>query len=199
MTHPLENILNHKVILGSASPRRKELLESLDVPFQIITSSKDEIFPEDLPANEVPSFLSKLKYDDIIATNALPNNYLIITADTIVIQNGQILGKPLDLGDAQKMLKQLSGVSHRVITGVTIGSKDEQVHLSDTTEVTLAKLSSKEIEWYSTNYQVLDKAGAYGIQDWLGTAKVTNLKGSYHNVMGLPTHRLFKVLSDWPR
>ena len=192
--NPLHHINNYDTILGSASPRREELLKSLKIKFRILTSNKKEHYEPAMKAIEVPGFLSNMKYDDIIDTYDLTDNYLLITADTIVIVDDQILGKPLSLEEAKEMLNKLSNRKHEVITGITIGTSEKTTTFSDKTIVEIDKLTKAEINWYVNQYNVLDKAGGYGIQNWFGTTKVKCLQGSYYNVMGLPVNKIYHEL-----
>jgi len=183
----------YDIILASASPRRKQLLEELGIPFEVQIKNVDESFPSDLNTEEVAAYLSTLK------SNAFPDEdfnqrTLIITADTIVTIDGKILGKPTDREDAIQILKQLSGKKHQVITGVTLRSKNKQIVFSVTTDVYFKALSNDEIEFYVDTFKPFDKAGAYGIQEWIGHVAIEKIEGSYFNVMGLPTHRLYEEM-----
>lgn len=190
----LDNISRYKVLLASKSPRRRELLKMLDIPFEIAeTVEVDEDYPADMPPREVPLYLSVLKakaYSELIH-----DNELIITADTIVINNGDILGKPRDTTQAAAMLHAMAGHTHTVVTGVSLTSAAKQVSFDVSTEVMFAPLTDKEIEYYVNNYKPLDKAGAYGIQEWIGAVAVSGIEGSFYNVMGLPIHQLYRKLS----
>ena len=191
------NILGHlsdfDVILGSGSPRRQELLTGLGVKYRVLVSEAEEIYPPSTPVGEVAEFLSKLKSKDLVS-QIQTSDFLLITADTVVIMNDVILGKPTDLSNAKKVLNQIAGETHSVMTGVTIATRNMSYSFSDTTLVTISPMSELEIEYSIENDPVLDKAGSYGIQDWLGLAKVSSLVGSYYNVMGLPTDKLYEVL-----
>lgn len=193
--NPLAHLDAYYVILGSQSPRRKELLTNLGVSYKTLVSQAEEIIPDKMEVMEAPAYLSKLKSDDLMSQ--VRDNFLLITADTVVIHNNKILGKPKDSDDAINMISKLSDTTHAVVTGVTVRSTTKIKTFSNTTLVTVAALSKKEITWYVENYSVMDKAGSYGIQDWLGVSKITKLKGSYYNVMGLPTDELFRVLQEW--
>lgn len=183
----------YKILLGSGSPRRKELLAMLDIEFEPIRlNDVDETWPKDLPAEKVPEYLSKLKADSYIRD--LAADEILLTADTVVIHNGKILGKPADEAEAFEMLRQLSGDIHTVITGVTISSLHRSHTFSETTKVRFAMLSDDEIRYYVGHYKPLDKAGAYGIQEWIGLTAVEGIDGCYYNVMGLPTRRLYAEL-----
>lgn len=181
------------LLLASKSPRRRELLKMLDIPFEIINIvDVDETFPPSLPKNMVPEFLSRLKAE--ANSGILKNDDILITADTVVIIDDEIIGKPRDLDDARRMLHMLSGRVHKVITGVTLTSTKKSVTFSTVTDVTFAPLSDCEIDFYVDNYHPLDKAGAYGIQEWIGAVGVAAIEGSFYNVMGLPVHRLYNEL-----
>lgn len=180
-----------KLILSSNSPRRKELLAGLDIPFEVcVIKGIDESFPNDLPTDEIAEFVSKKK----AAAYAVAEDEIVITADTIVVLDGEVLGKPRDLDDATAMLRRLSGRTHRVITGVTLKNQVKQTSFSVVSEVTFKSLSDDEISYYVHRYQPLDKAGAYGIQEWIGYVGVTSLSGSYFNVVGFPVQRIYEVL-----
>ena len=191
----LDNIRKYNITLASKSPRRKELLAMLDVPFKIhVKDGIDESYPSDMPAIEVAEFLSRLKgkaYAEDIKENGM-----VITADTIVILDGKIYGKPKDEADAVEMLMQLQGRTHTVASGVCVATNEKIVSFTTTTDVSFAPLSRKEAEWYVEKYRPLDKAGAYGIQEWIGCAAVAGIDGSFYNVMGLPVHQLYNVLKD---
>jgi septum formation protein len=185
--------VKYKLILASNSPRRKELLAGLGVPFEVrVLQDIDEHYPENLPVNEVARYIAKEKadaYRRIVAPDEL-----IITADTVVIVGDEILGKPVDEADAIRMLRLLSGRTHQVTTGVCLTTATRQRAFSVTTDVTFKQLSEEEIAHYIDCYRPFDKAGAYGIQEWIGYVGVTSLKGSYFNVMGLPVQRIYEEL-----
>lgn len=192
----LENLKKYDILLASASPRRKELLSQLCIEFEVAPSIEvDESYSSTLDAYEVAPHLSKLKAEAY--RQLIIDKQLIITADTVVINNGEVLGKPVSLQHAKEMLESLSGHSHSVVTGVTITSIDKQVTFAVNTEVEFAQLSSQEIDDYVDNFVPLDKAGAYGIQEWIGCIGVKNIKGSFYNVMGLPLHRLYEELKNF--
>lgn len=182
-----------KLLLASKSPRRRELLALLDVDYQIIELRKvDEIFPEDLSSQDVAPYLSSLKAD---AYADLPkSDEIVLTADTVVICDGTILGKPADEKTAIEMLTMLSGKTHRVVTGVTLMSQTKKVTFSETTLVSFDTLTDDVIRHYVEKYRPFDKAGAYGIQEWIGCVGINEIKGCYYNVMGLPLHSLYKHL-----
>ncbi len=189
-----DSLKGKRVLLASASPRRRELMSMLDIPFEIAHPIEvDETYPPELKAEEVPVYLSRLKADAYRA-NMQPDD-VIITADTVVILDGRVLGKPRDLDDARRMLASLSGRVHTVVTGVTITRAEGQTSFSAVTEVEFAELTPEEIDHYVTVYQPLDKAGAYGIQEWIGAIAIRSIRGSYYNVMGLPLHRLYQSLT----
>ncbi len=189
----LENIKKYHVMLASKSPRRRELLSELRIPFSAISlGGIDESYPEDMPKSEVPQFLANKKANAYI--DQINSNEMVITADTLVILNDKIYGKPVDTEDAKKMLHELSGKIHEVITGVCILTKDRRTSFTSKTKVKFSNLSEKEIDYYVNNYLPLDKAGAYGIQEWIGTIAVESIDGSFYNVMGSPVHQLYKEL-----
>ena len=191
----LDNIRKYDVVLASKSPRRKELLGMLDVPFEIrVKDGIDESYPADMPAVEVAEYLSRLKGKAY--AEDIRENEMVITADTIVILDGKIYGKPKNEDDAIDMLMQLQGQTHIVASGVCVATKEKIVSFTTTTEVTFAPLSREEATWYVEKYRPLDKAGAYGIQEWIGCAAVARIDGSFYNVMGLPVHQLYNVLKD---
>lgn len=186
----------YKLILSSNSPRRKELLSGLGIPFQVrIIDDIDESYPADLNSLEVASYISKKKSEAYKTT--LQDDEIVITADTVVLCEDEILGKPKDEEEAYKMLETLSGKVHQVITGVTIALKDKEKTFSVVTDVTFKALSSQEINYYIKTYKPFDKAGAYGIQEWIGYIGVTSLQGSYFNVMGLPIQRIYEELKTY--
>jgi len=185
------------LILASKSPRRRELLAIIEPDYVTAPDRRvEERYPADLAPDCVPAYLSRLKSMAYLDT-AAPGD-IVLTADTVVILDGEILGKPHDCEDACRMLGRLSGRTHRVVTGVTLASPGmEPDTFSVTTEVTFAPLSAKDIEDYVGRFRPLDKAGAYGIQEWIGAAAVEKINGSYYNVVGLPLHRLFHKLRDY--
>lgn len=189
----LDLLVPFEVILASGSPRRKDLLEEMGIDFKVKTKPCDESFPDSMPTDQVAGFLS-LHKARAFATDELLTNQLIITADTIVVVNDQILGKPSNKQEAHEMLECLSGKTHLVITGVTLMTSKKTHTFSVTTEVVFKKLNTDEIEYYVLHYQPMDKAGAYGIQEWIGHVAIERIDGSYFNVMGLPTHKLYEEL-----
>ncbi len=182
------------IILGSQSPRRKELLVGLDIPFTTkVIPGIEETYPNTLLGEEIPIYLAEQKAD----AYTLEDNDLLITADTIVWLNGRVYGKPSDEIEAQKMLRELSGKTHDVITGVCVRTNKKNVSFASTTKVRFTELSDAEIEHYVNKYRPMDKAGAYGVQEWIGYIGVEHIEGSYFNVMGLPIQRLYTVLKEF--
>ena len=181
------------LILSSNSPRRKELLGGLGIDFEVRTLSDiDESYPNALRGEDIPMFISGKKAEAY--KQGMADDEMIITADTIVYDNGQVLGKPKNRGEAVQMLKGLSGHAHEVITGVSIVTKKKTVQFASTSKVTFAALTDEEIAYYVDTYKPYDKAGAYGIQEWIGYVAVTRIEGSYFNVMGLPIQKLYSEL-----
>ena len=189
----LDNLKNYYIILASNSPRRRELLGGLGIDYEVrVLSDIDECYPATLPVADIAEFIAAKKADAYRATMA--DNELIITADTVVICGDEVMGKPTDEADACRMLRQLSGRVHHVTTGVCLTTSQQQRRFSVTTEVTFKQLSDEEINYYVTRYRPFDKAGAYGIQEWIGYIGCTGLNGSYYNVMGLPVQRIYQEL-----
>lgn len=181
-----------KIILASNSPRRKELLGGLGVDFEVkVLKGVDESYPESLPSTDVAEYIAAEK----AAAYTVKDDELLITADTVVIVGRDILGKPADAADACGMLCELSGKTHQVVTGVCLTTSKEQRRFSVTTDVTFKQLSDAEINYYVDKYKPYDKAGAYGIQEWIGYIGVTALSGSYYNVMGFPVQRVYEELT----
>ncbi len=184
----------YNIILGSGSPRRKELLAGLDLHFQVLVrKGVSEDYPDNLSPHEVAQYIAEEKMTAY--TDLLIGNTLVITADTVVICDNDILGKPKDADDARRMLEMLSGKTHQVTTGVCIATAKQKTSFHVTTDVTFKNLTPEEISFYIKKYKPFDKAGAYGIQEWIGYIGVTALNGSYFNVMGLPVQRIYDVLS----
>ena len=189
-------MISYKIILASNSPRRKELLAGIDVPFEVrVIDGIDESYPDTLPTKDIAEYIAKKKAAAYRETMA--GDELVITADTIVVLGSQVMGKPHDANEACSMLRQLSGQTHQVITGVTLTTKERQMSFSVETDVTFKNLSDEEIDYYVTNYQPFDKAGSYGIQEWIGHIGVTGMSGSYFNVMGLPVQRIYEALKTF--
>lgn len=180
-----------KIVLSSNSPRRKELLGELGIDFEVrVIEGIDETYPKELSVEEVPQYIAREKARVYI----VGKDEVLLTADTVVVLGNEIMGKPHDEADAMRMLRQLSGKTHQVITGVCLTTNDKQVTFADVTDVSFAELTDEEIKFYVENFRPLDKAGAYGIQEWIGLAGVTGIKGSYFNVVGLPVHRVYAEL-----
>lgn len=189
----MDFLKKYNVILASKSPRRRQLLEEMDIIFEIRTRDVDEDFPDDLEQEKVAIFLCEKKAT-AFPVSELGENDLIITADTIVCLQDEILNKPGDRDHAIEMLTQLSGKKHEVITGVCLRSRDKQHSFFVSTDVYFKNLSPQEIEYYVDHYRPFDKAGSYGIQEWIGHIGIEKIQGSYFNVMGLPTVRLYREL-----
>lgn len=190
----LENLKKYNIILASNSPRRRELLAGLGIDFEVrVLPGIDEGYPEgELRTAEIPVYIAVKKAEANRAQ--MGERDLVITADTVVVAGGEVLGKPADARDARRMLGTLSGKTHQVITGVCLMSKDRRHKFSVTTDVTFKTLTDEEIDYYVSVYKPFDKAGAYGIQEWIGYIGVTGLNGSYFNVMGLPVQRIYNEL-----
>ena len=189
----LDNLKKYKAILASNSPRRKELLAGLGVDYEVRTlPDVDESYPETLQGADIPLYIAKEKADAYVAM--MQPGELMITADTIVWLDGKVLGKPQDKEDALQMLRTMSGRTHEVFTGVCITTTDWQRSFTAQTEVRFATLSEEEIAYYVDNFQPMDKAGAYGVQEWIGFIGVENISGSYYNIMGLPVQKLYREL-----
>ena len=189
------DLVNQKIILASKSPRRKELLEGLGIKFEIRTKDTDESFPDSLRPEEVPGFLSEKKAKAF--SGELGREELIITSDTIVVLDKEILGKPSDHKEAILMLQKLSGKMHQVFTAVTLMDAHKMQTITDMTKVFFKDLSEEEIENYVLHHQPFDKAGSYGIQEWIGYIAVEKIEGSYFTVMGLPVHLVYNSLKNW--
>ena len=189
----LENLSKYEIILASNSPRRRELLSGLGLQYEVkVLQGIDESYPETLQEGDIPLYISREK---AAAYHAMDNE-LIITADTIVWVDGEVLGKPVDEQDAGRMLLLLSGRTHQVYTGVTLTTVEWQRSFSVSTDVTFSQMSDDEISYYIKAFRPFDKAGAYGIQEWIGYVGVKSISGSYFNVMGLPVQRLYQELKN---
>lgn len=195
MTSFLTNLASKKIILGSNSPRRQELLRGLELDFEVRVHPVEETIPADLPAQYAAAYLSKLKADAF--PGELQENELLITADTVVIDRGMVLGKPAEEQEAFEMLKSLSGATHTVMTAVTIKDRKISITLEDEAQVTFRFLEEEEIRHYLKKYQPFDKAGSYGIQEWIGFVGVSSILGSYYTVMGFPLHLVYQQLKKW--
>lgn len=192
----LSNLNKYTILLASKSPRRRELLHLLRIPFKVVTiGGIDESYPSSIPLLDVPQYVSIVKADAF--QKHIGDDELVITADTMVICGNFILGKPKDREDAVNMLMNLSGKTHQVATGVTISTKWKRTSFTTVTDVTFAEITEEEIRYYVDNYMPLDKAGAYGIQEWIGAVAVAGINGSFYNVMGLPIHRLYQELRNF--
>ncbi len=192
----LDNLQRYEVILASNSPRRKELLQRLGVKFKVRTLfGVDESYPEALRGEDIARYISRKKAEAY--RHSMAQNELLITADTMVCIDGEVLGKPHDENQAKLILKKLSGRIHQVITGVTVMTQHRNETFAVTSHVKFSDLSEEEIDFYVTNYLPFDKAGAYGIQEWIGMVAVEELRGSFFNVMGLPMQRLYNVLKTF--
>lgn len=184
----------YPLILASKSPRRQELLAAMDLQFQVLLKDVDESYPEGMNPAEIAIYISEKK---ALAFTEERTDHLVITADTIVAYNGEILGKPEDAAHAREMLRKLSGTKHEVYTGVSLAHGSKMESFADMTEVFFKIVTAGQIEHYITNYHPFDKAGSYGIQDWIGFIAVEKIIGSYTNVMGLPTEKLYTALSNF--
>lgn len=182
-----------KLLLASQSPRRKELLSNLGFDFEIVRIDCEEILPKDIKTEDAAAYLSELKADTF---RKLQEKEVLLTADTIVAIDNQILGKPEDEDDARNMLRMLSGRTHQVYTGITIKTLSKTITKTDVADVEFDEITHDEINYYIQNYKPFDKAGSYGIQEWLGMAKIKNMTGSFYTIMGLPTHLVYKILKE---
>lgn len=188
--------MKYHIILSSNSPRRKELFAGLDLDFEVrVIKGISESYPQDLPVMQIAEYIAVEKAGAY--KQELAGDNLVITADTVVILGDAVLGKPKTLDDARRMLRLLSGKTHHVVTGVCLTSETKQKRFSVVTDVTFKELSDSEIDYYVDRYQPLDKAGAYGIQEWIGYVGVTSISGSYFNVMGLPVQRIYDEITKF--
>jgi septum formation protein len=183
-----------KIILASQSPRRKQLLEWAEIPFEIIAGTADENFPADLPVEEIPVFIARNKARSV-KQKLKTDNRIILAADTIVVLENEVIGKPDNRVHAVEILQSLSGNKHQVITGVVILKDDKEVSFTDTTDVSFYSLTNAQIEFYVDKYQPYDKAGAYAIQEWIGVVGIKSVSGDFYNVMGLPVSRVVYELN----
>lgn len=192
----LSNLKKYHILLASKSPRRRELLGDMRIPFNCVNiCGIDETYPDNIPASEVPQYIANKKADAYLEN--MHDNEMVITADTLVIKGDRIYGKPADKQEAMAMLRELSGCVHTVVSGVSILTKERRSSFTSTTEVKFAELTDEDINYYIENYLPLDKAGAYGIQEWIGCVAVEWIKGSFYNVMGLPVHLLYQELKTF--
>lgn len=182
-----------KIVLASQSPRRKQLLEWAEIPFEIIVKETDESYPENMPVAEVPVYIARNKA--LAIKDTVKADRQILAADTIVVLENEIIGKPKNRQDAVEILAKLSGRKHQVITGVVILMKGKEIAFSDTTEVMFHSLTTGQISFYVDKYKPYDKAGAYAIQEWIGVVGIRNINGDFYNVMGLPVSRVVQALS----
>ena len=180
------------IVLASKSPRRQALVKEMGFPFEVRIKEVEEKYPSDLQSEKVPIYLAELKSKPF--STSLNDNELLLTSDTVVILNDLILGKPKDKEDAQRMLRSLSGKSHKVVTGVCLTSNSHSISFSETTIVHFSDLTEREIDYYIDKYKPFDKAGAYGIQEWIGAIGIHKIEGCYYNVMGLPVNKIYSVL-----
>jgi septum formation protein len=193
----IEELRKYRIILASRSPRRMELLKDMGLRFEVVLREYEELYPEALKGEEIALFLARQKA--ISFKNEISANEIVITADTIVWCNNNVLGKPPDADAARKMIRELSGNTHEVITGVNLLSVAKERTFADSTKVTFEKLTEEEISFYVEKYKPFDKAGAYGIQEWIGIAACSRIEGSYFNVVGLPVQKLYKELKEFIR
>jgi septum formation protein len=191
----IDNLNNYRIILASRSPRRQQLLRDLGLKFDVVIKDYTETFPESLGGDEIARYVAHGKA--VSFKNEISENEIVITADTIVWCNNKVLGKPLNSEDAIRILKEISGNTHEVITGVCLFSSFKEKTFSVSTKVTFDTLSGEEMNFYVDKYKPYDKAGAYGIQEWIGIAACSNIEGSYFNVVGLPVQRLYKELQSF--
>ena len=190
-----DNLNKYRIILASRSPRRQKLMRQLGIRFEVVIKDFDESYPENLSGEEIAIYLAGQKAKSF--RNEISDNEIIITADTIVWCNDKVLGKPADKEEARQMLRDLSGNTHEVITGVTLLSSSKERSFSVSTKVTFGNLSDDEIDYYIEKFRPYDKAGAYGIQEWIGLAACSRIEGSYFNVVGLPVQRLLTELKSF--
>jgi septum formation protein len=190
-----ELLKDHKVVLGSSSPRRQQFLKSMGIDFTVRPSWVEEVYPDDLQASQISDYLARLKADSL--KDSLEPNEILITSDTVVWHRGKSLEKASNSDEAREMLQTLSGDTHEVITSVCISSVDKQLLTNQRTSVTLYRLSDEEINYYVEQFKPFDKAGAYGIQEWIGLVGIKRIEGSYTNVVGLPTAVVYNSLKEF--
>lgn len=189
---------NINIVLASKSPRRQQLIAALGFPFRCVSVSADEVLPAGIPADEASEYLARLKAS-AFDCNSLAENDILVTADTVVVADGRVLGKPADRDDAWRMLSLLSGRCHVVHTGVCLTTKTEVHSFTESTKVYFNHLEDNEIEYYLDNFKYIDKAGSYGIQDWIGYIGVERVEGCFYNVVGLPVSRLYREIKQLMR
>lgn len=190
----IEKFKTKKILLGSQSPRRQELLKALGVDFKVVKISSDENYPENLRNEKITEFISLSKAN---AYSNLKGNEILITADTLVVLNDEVLGKPIDENEAFQMIRKLAGSTHQVFTSVCVRTIENILTFSDKTDVIFDEFTDEEINYYIQNFHPFDKAGAYGIQDWLGYAKVKGIQGCYYNVMGFPLSKFYRKMQSF--
>lgn len=188
-----EKLKDYHIILASGSPRRQQFFKELDLDFEIRLKPVEEVYPPNLKASEITDFLAELKASEF---SDLKNNEILITSDTIVWHEGKALGKPANAKEAFDMIQSLSGKTHEVITSVFFKTKNHSKTVNSTTKVGFKNFSEEEINYYINNFKPFDKAGAYGIQEWIGLIGISHIKGSYFNVVGLPTHLVYSQLLE---
>lgn len=188
----LKNLAHYRIILASQSPRRQNLLKELGIAFDIVTKDVDEVYPDTLKAHDIALYLASVKSKAY--ESEINERTILITADTIVWLGDKVLEKPKDINDAKRMLRKLSGRMHTVYTGVCIATQHKKTSFYASSDVYFKNLDNNEIDYYAENFKPLDKAGAYGIQEWLGYIAIEHIEGSYFNIMGLPTHKLYEEL-----
>ena len=191
----IDNLNNFKIILASRSPRRQQLLRELGLKFDVVIKEYPETYPEGLSGEEIAIYVAHEKASSF--KNEISDNEIVIAADTIVWCNNKVLGKPLDFEDAKRILNEISGNTHEVITGVSLFSLSKEITFTDSTKVTFETLSEEEIHFYIDKFKPYDKAGAYGIQEWIGLIACSHIDGSYFNVVGLPVQKLYKELQNF--
>jgi len=191
----VDNLNKYRIILASRSPRRQQLLRQLGIQFNVVIRDYNETYPPDLSGEEIAVYLAREKASSF--RNKLSDNEIVITADTIVWCNNRVLNKPADADEARLMISDLSGNTHEVITGVSLLSSEKEKTFSVSTKVTFVRLSDDEINYYIEKYKPYDKAGAYGIQEWIGLAACSRIEGSYFNVVGLPVQKLYEELKSF--
>lgn len=191
----LDTLQNYKILLASKSPRRRELMRDMGLDFEIISTNVEEDYDPSWSSEEVVQYLSRLKLSPIDMT-AYPQNTIFVACDTIVVADDKIMGKPKDEAEAMDMLRTLSGRTHRVLSGLTVATPQKSLTDYRLSEVTFDKLSEEEMTYYVRQYRPLDKAGAYGVQEWIGCVGIKSIKGSFYNVMGLPTRLLWQMLKE---
>lgn len=191
----LKNLENYRLVLASKSPRRQQLLRNLELEFDVRPADLDEVYPDELGMTAIPVYVAQMKADALKDT--IQENELLITADTIVWKDDKVLGKPKTRDEAIGMLRELSGNQHQVITGMHLQSQNKKVSFHAVTEVWFDEMNDEEILYYVDKYKPYDKAGAYGIQEWIGYVAIYKIEGSFYNVMGLPVHKLYQYLKEF--